>query len=207
MAHLAVTCCGHLRAFCRQHLQTVGEEEVNAVALTALSFLTTLRAFMDMAEEILQHECPTLEEFVHHVQDEAIDLVGASALSDYGYFSTGSTDWSPDCGAEEEALLCELRDRRRSLAQWRADLDQVTAVRFDRLVGGIRGSGLLLYDMAPVLFFQLLTEQFTALNAEVNQELVRRASSRAPRPRTLSYPSGGSSGTALTQEAVTRMAD
>ena len=191
-------------ARCRHHVYlrtvAVGDEPITSTAVAVVMWTAAWCQFVELCDPIPRLHMPNLCAFMHQMEIEAVQLMGATAVGHDEYLQQSAVIGETVAEIDRASIIDELRNNIHRIARWRCELNVIRANAVDRCIGALGATGENLYDFVPELFVQIMSDLSTNINSAINDQLLRQSNSVIPLTSPLIYPTGGSSGTAATLE-------
>lgn len=191
-------------ARCRHHVYlrtvAVGDEPITSTAVAVVMWVAAWRQFVELSDPIPRLHIPNLCAFLHQMEIEAVQLMGATAVGHEDYLQQGAVISETVAEIDRASIIEEIRRNTHRVAKWRCELNVIQANAVDRCIGALGATGENLYDFVPELFVQIRSDLSTNINAAINDQLLQQSNSVIPMTSPVIYPTGGSSGTAATLE-------
>ena len=191
-------------ARCRHHVYlrtvAVGDEPITSTAVAVVMWTAAWCQFVELCDPIPRLHMPNLCAFMHQMEIEAVQLMGATAVGHDEYLQQSAVISETVAEIDRASIIDELRNNIHRIARWRCELNVIQANAVDRCIGALGATGENLYDFVPELYVQIMSDLSTNINSAINDQLLRQSNSVIPLTSPLIYPTGGSSGTAATLE-------
>eukprot|EP00435_Cladocopium_sp_Y103_P044478 s565_g12.t1 len=121
------------------YLRTIahGDEPITNTAVAVTMWAATWHQFITLVDPVMRLHLPCICSFVHHMLSASVQLMGATTAGHDDYLQQGRVASEIAAELDRGCILEELRSQSPRIAQFRADMDEIRANNFDRVLGAL----------------------------------------------------------------------